>query len=63
LQVCCYGRLPDRRARSAIWWTLRFTTEVIAIRYDTYSNLVAMGVIRAPRIASPFPGQFVPDPR
>jgi len=37
--------------------------EVIAIHYDTYSNLVAMGVIRAPRIASPFPGQFVPDPR
>lgn len=37
--------------------------EVIAIHYDTYGNLVAMGVIRAPRIASPFPGQFVPDPR
>jgi len=37
--------------------------EVIAIHYDTYSNLLAMGVIRAPRIASPFPGQFVPDPR
>ncbi len=39
--------------------------EVIAIHYNTYSNLVAMGVIRAPRIASPtpFPGQFVPDPR
>ena len=37
--------------------------EVIAIHYDTYSNLVALGVIRAPRIASPFPGQFVPDPR
>lgn len=39
--------------------------EVITIRYDTYANLVAMGVIRAPRIAqpSPFPGQFVPDPR
>jgi len=37
--------------------------EVIAIHYDTYSNLVAMGVIRGPRIASPFPGQFVPDPR
>jgi hypothetical protein len=37
--------------------------EVIAIHYDTYSNLVARGVIRAPRIASPFPGQFVPDPR
>lgn len=37
--------------------------EVIAIHYDTYSNLVAMGVIRAPRIAIPFPGQFVPDPK
>lgn len=37
--------------------------EVIAIHYDTYSRLVAMGVIKAPRIASPFPGQFVPDPR
>ncbi len=39
--------------------------EVIAIHYNTYSNLMAMGVIRAPRIAlpTPFPGQFVPDPR
>jgi hypothetical protein len=39
--------------------------EVIAIHYDTHSNLVAMGVIRGSRIASPtpFPGQFVPDPR
>jgi hypothetical protein len=37
--------------------------EVIAIHYDTYRNLVAMGVIRALRIATPFPGQFVPDPR
>jgi hypothetical protein len=39
--------------------------EVIAIHYDTHANLVAMGVIRAPRIAAPtpFPGQFVPDPR
>jgi hypothetical protein len=37
--------------------------EVIAIHYDSHSNLVAMGVIRAPRIATPFPGQFVPDPR
>jgi hypothetical protein len=39
--------------------------EVIAIHYNTYSNLVAMGVIRAPRLAmpTPFPGQFVPDPR
>lgn len=39
--------------------------EVIAIHYNTYSNLVAMGVIRMPSMAmpSPFPGQFVPDPR
>jgi len=38
--------------------------QVIAIHYNTYANLVAMGVIRAPRVASPtpFPGQFVPDP-
>ena len=39
--------------------------EVIAIHYDTHANLVALGVIRAPRLATPtpFPGQFVPDPR
>ena len=39
--------------------------EVVAIHYDTYSNLVATGVIRTPRVATPtpFPGQFVPDPR
>jgi hypothetical protein len=35
----------------------------VTIHYDTFNNLVAMGVIRAPRIATPFPGQFVPDPR
>jgi hypothetical protein len=37
--------------------------EVISIHYDTHANLVAMGVIRVPRIATPFPGHFVPDPR
>lgn len=39
--------------------------EVIVIHYDTYRNLVAQGVIRAPQagIPTPFPGQFVPDPR
>ena len=40
--------------------------EVITIHYDSYRNLVALGVIQeAPRIArpNPFPGQFVPDPR
>ncbi len=43
----------------------RYPEEVIAIQYDTYQNLVALGVIKAPRIATPapFPGQFVPDPR
>jgi hypothetical protein len=37
--------------------------EIVAIHYDTYRNLVALGVIRAPRVATPFPGQFVPDPQ
>lgn len=39
--------------------------EVVAIHYDSYRNLVALGVIRASRVATPtpFPGQFVPDPR
>lgn len=36
--------------------------EVVAIHYDTYQNLVRLGVIGGPRIATPFPGQFVPDP-
>lgn len=40
--------------------------EVITIYYDSYRNLAAQGVIRdSHHIArpSPFPGQFVPDPR
>jgi hypothetical protein len=42
--------------------------EVISIRYDSYRNLVALGVIPARRperqpAPNPFPGQFVPDPR
>lgn len=42
--------------------------EVISIRYDSYRNLVALGVIPRQRPGrrpepSPFPGQFVPDPR
>jgi hypothetical protein len=36
--------------------------EVVAIHYDTYRNLVALGVIERPRLADPFPGRFVPDP-
>lgn len=41
--------------------------EVISIRYDSYRNLVAQGVIRGRNTRrenpNPFPGQFVPDPR
>lgn len=39
--------------------------EVISIYYDSYRNLVAQGVIRAPSLArpDPFPGRFAPDPR
>ena len=42
--------------------------EVITIHYDTYENLLAMGVITQPPVyarpaPTPFPGQFVPDPR
>lgn len=38
--------------------------EVIRIYYDSYSNLVARGVIsvRPIRDPNPFPGRFVPDP-
>jgi hypothetical protein len=39
--------------------------EIITIYYDSYRNLLAQGVIKAPTIArpTPFPGQFVPDLR
>lgn len=39
--------------------------EIIAIRYDSYRNLVAQGVLRSPpamRDPNPFPARFVPDP-
>lgn len=44
--------------------------EVIRIRYDSYENLLAMGVVRPPRATPPAPnafpvsqhGSFVPDP-
>jgi len=36
--------------------------QIVALHYDTYRNLVRLGVIGAPRMANPFPGQFVPDP-
>ena len=39
--------------------------ELITIYYDSYRNLLAQGVIRAPTLArpDPFPGRFAPDPR
>ncbi len=42
--------------------------EIIRIRYDSYANLVALGIISSPRtepVPNPFPGAqavFVPDP-
>lgn len=43
-------------------------SEIITLHYDTYENLLAQGVITQPPVyarpaPSPFPGQFVPDPR
>ena len=45
-----------------------YPADVVALRYDRRENLVAMGVIPAPRVIGrapePFPGmRFVPDPR
>lgn len=42
--------------------------EIITIHYDTYENLLAQGVIQPTPVyarptPTPFPGQFVPDPR
>lgn len=38
--------------------------EVVTLYYDSYENLVARGIITAPRPPrpNPFPGGFVPDP-
>jgi hypothetical protein len=59
-----HGRSETSHARyTAFERATAHPEEVIAIHYDTYSNLVALGVIRAPRVATPFPGQFVPDPK
>jgi hypothetical protein len=64
------GTGHGRRESSRIQWTQfeRATdepAEIVAIHYDSYRNLVAMGVLQAPvarRDPQPFPG-FVPDPR
>ena len=47
----------ERRTRDPV--------EIIAIRYDSYRNLVAQGVLHAApamRDPNPFPTRFVPDP-
>lgn len=50
-QYADFRRASDRPAK------------VMTIYYDSYSNLVAQGVIPGPRRApQPFPGGFVPDP-
>ena len=39
--------------------------EIITVRYDSYANLVARGIIPAPRrqpVPNAFPGNYVPDP-
>ncbi len=45
----------------------RSPAEVVSLRYDSWTNLVARGVVpRAPRYADPQPfpgGRFVPDPK
>jgi hypothetical protein len=42
--------------------------QIVALQYDRYENLVAMGVVPGPQLAGraprPFPGlHFAPDPR
>ncbi|HET6604129.1 MAG TPA: hypothetical protein VFG21_07935 [Xanthomonadaceae bacterium] len=55
--------------RTAFERATRAPAEVVAIRYDSHANLVAMGVIPRPwqrwprREPQPFPAGFVPDPR
>ncbi|MEO5623172.1 MAG: hypothetical protein ABIO74_02005 [Dokdonella sp.] len=43
----------------------RWPAETVAIRYDSYANLVAYGIIARPVVRTepqPFPGAFVPPP-
>jgi hypothetical protein len=61
-----HGRRESSRVRYVDF--VRATSEpveTLAIRYDSYANLVAMGVIPSDgrRDPQPFPGHFVPDPR
>lgn len=64
-----HGRIEESSVRRVDF--VRSTSapvEVLAVRYDRRDNLVAMGVIPAPRVIGrgpdPFPGmRFTPDPR
>ncbi len=59
-----------RREESHITWVdferaTERPVETISIYYDSYRNLVAMGVVRQPapqRNPNPFPASFAPDP-
>ena len=61
-----HGRIEDSRVTYTSFERATSTpSEVIAIYYDSYRNLLARGVIRersAPAAPQPFPG-FVPDPK
>ncbi|HXF79268.1 MAG TPA: hypothetical protein VN598_10430 [Usitatibacter sp.] len=61
-----HGRREESRVR---WVDFERATEepaeTVAIYYDSYRNLVAMGVLQAqpsPREPNPFPAAFAPDP-
>jgi hypothetical protein len=66
------GTGHGERERAPTSWT-RFeraravADEVLVIHYDSRRNLIARGILRAPRAADPLPfpagGGFVPDPR
>jgi len=57
-----HGRIETSHARHVVFERATATpAETVTIRYDSYRNLVALGVIRAAhRPPQPFPG-FVPD--
>jgi hypothetical protein len=59
-----HGRIESSQARHVEFERdTDAPVEVIAIHYDTYSNLVARGIIREDKFwPAPFPGGFVPDP-
>ncbi len=64
------GTGHGRREESRIHWVeferaTEEPVETIAIYYDSYRNLVAMGVLQpqpSPRNPNPFPASFAPDP-